>query len=519
VEDNLLKVVACRGFEHRKRVIGITFPVSDPKFPNFRVLNEKHALLLDDVRQSYPHFYQEAEKFSSGHIRSWMGIPLLHRNKVIGMLSIDHKIPGFYTEEMKSLAIPFANHVAIAIANAHLYEKSAQQAKMLSRLVKVSSGLIRHTELKDLMRYCAQQATEIFRVEDCSLYLKNEEHNTIDLVYSSRIPPHLWGKRTSPLEGGGLTAYVARTGKTLNFGRDEYKNHKAWGGNFGTPFLEHLQYLPSRESHSLLIGRLKDSLGQNVGVLKLENRIGAWKGRRFSKFEVDMHHTLASQIGIAVERARLFQQLDTEARKEARTALGHDLHEINSFVHGALVLRLAIIKEKFERNYITQVRQELENIQKAAQTVHSLLRWIHNDLRGDNILEEKGLLPALEHIAGLLGISVGINVIGNAVLPIDVEYALHKIGVEALANTAKHGGKDIRVFIGLYGNSTSYTFEVKDNGSGFDEDLIFHRPYNMGFEGMRRWADTIRAKLEISSQPDQGTIIQVHGLVQQGGRK
>jgi GAF domain-containing protein/PAS domain-containing protein len=676
IEDNRLRVIACRGFRDRQRVMELSFPLNNRKFPNYEVIRNKSPLLVGDVREEYPHFFKEAFKYHSGHIRGWMGIPLIYREKAIGMISLDHTAPNFYTPEMASLVMTYANqvtiaivnaslfsektqqlasldslfqasqaitssieikevlnkivllakqvsqadhtgvlvlgeqgekldsvethqvdvplhqrardggattqviqtrrpviynrvrardrqhnpvilqagyksyaglpiikgdrvlgvlfvhssqpehfhrkreipllqalcnHAAIAIENALLYKEAARQADMLARLVETSNELIQHTELKDLLEYCVQKAKDIFEVEDCSLYLRNRERNTIDLVHSSTIPSEVWPKRDIYLNGVGLTAFVARTGATLNFGGDEYRRHPAWSGNHGVPFEDHLRYLPSGKCHSLLISPLKDNLGENIGVLKLENRLGAEQGKKFSDFEVAMHQTFASHIGTAVERARLYQRLDKNARREARLALGYELHEIYNLIHGALVMRLEITKEKMLRNKLADVRREIENMSKAARAANSLLRWIHYDLRGDDLIEEKGLILTLEHIGGLLKVPIKMNVIGRDNLSNQIEYALYKIGVEALTNVAKHAGDQTQALITLTKHGGKFAFEVSDNGLGFDEGAVFHGTVSFGFEGMQRWAKSIGAKLDIQSKPSHGTIILVHG--------
>ena len=678
VENNRLKVIACRGFKDRQGVMELSFPLNNPKFPNSEIIKNKKPLMVGDVREAYPHFFKEGSKYHSGHIRGWMGIPLIHREKAIGMISLDHALPDIYTQEMETLVMAFAhqvtiaivnarlfseknqqlasldslfqasraisssidlqevlnkivllarqvsqadhtgvlllgekgekldsfethqvdlplhqrardggvttrvietckpvihnrvresdiqhnpvvlqagyksyaglpiikgsrvlgvlfvhskqqgrfrrqheipllqalcNHAAIAIENALLYKEAARQAEMLGRLVETSNELIQHTELKDLLEYCVHKAKDIFEVEDCSLYLRNRERNSIDLVHSSTIPSEVWIKRDIYLDDVGLTAFSARSGTTLNFGGDEFRDHPAWSGNFGPPFEDHLRYLPSGRCHSLLISPLKDNQGQTIGVLKLENRLRAGQGKRFSEFEVAMHQTFASHIGTAVERARLYQRLDKNARREAREALGYELHEIYNLIHGALVVRLEITKEKILRNEIADVRREIDNMSKAARAANSLLRWIHYELRGDDMIEEKGLIQTLKHIAGLLKVPVKINVAGRDSLSSQVEHALYKIGVEALTNVAKHAGDQTQAVIRLQKQRGEFILEVSDNGLGFDEAAVFHGAVSFGFEGMNRWAESIGAKLDVQSKPAHGTNIFVRGTI------
>ena len=682
VEDNQLRVIECKGFTDREKVMSLRFPLHDRGFPNSCVITTGEPLLLADVRQKYPHFLEQAAYYQSGNIRAWLGVPLIHRNNVIGMIAFDHSQPGFYNKEMQDRAIMFANQVAIALANAQLfqeklaqmvslkslyqasqvaaspleltqvlrkivkltddvvksdhtgvvvigengelvtsvetrlvgdelherardngvtqqvirtrrpiffenvtpedgavhnpailqnhfrsyagfpiisgkkvrgvlfvhslmpgqfkewekllrtfcnqaafaienamqYEQTSRQAKMLTRFVKASTGLIPHTKLEDLLPYCAEQGSRIFQVEDCSIYLTNKERGTIDLVASSTIPPEIWNRRESSLERPGLTAFVANTGTTLNLGEDEYQNHPAWGGREGEPFVEHLRFLPSQKCHSLLLCPLVDSHGRCVGVLKLENQLGQNTGRRFLDFEVALHKTFASHIGMAVERARLLQRLDREARNEGRKALAFDLHEINSFIHGALVMRLEITGEKLARHNYKGVREDLGTMSKAAQTVHTNLRWIHNEFMNDTVFRELGLISSLENAARLLDISIECLVTGRTPLSVEVEYALYKIGLEALTNSTKHAGQPVKAWIELNTSDQGYVFKVQDDGCGFNMASVLLRKDNFGFESMHRTATAIGAHVQIESQPGKGTVVLVEGpLVKDGG--
>jgi len=61
---------------------------------------------------------------SSTDMRSWMGIPLRFKNHLIGVLSVYHHHPDYYTPEDAHLAFAFANQAALAIENARLYRQA-----------------------------------------------------------------------------------------------------------------------------------------------------------------------------------------------------------------------------------------------------------------------------------------------------------------------------------------------------------------------------------------------------------
>ncbi len=68
-----------------------------------------------------------------GDIGSWMGVPLIRREQVMGLLSVDHPQPHAYTERHADIAAAFASQVAVAIENAQLFESTQAKAALEER--------------------------------------------------------------------------------------------------------------------------------------------------------------------------------------------------------------------------------------------------------------------------------------------------------------------------------------------------------------------------------------------------
>jgi PAS domain S-box-containing protein len=68
-----------------------------------------------------------------GYIASWMGVPLIVRDKVIGILAFEHGERGYYDAHRAALALAFANQAAVAIENAQLYEEASGKAALEER--------------------------------------------------------------------------------------------------------------------------------------------------------------------------------------------------------------------------------------------------------------------------------------------------------------------------------------------------------------------------------------------------
>jgi two-component sensor histidine kinase len=113
--------------------MGLEFPL-DPRFPNYHVVHGKRPLALADIRTDFPHFTTQDGEFQSGHIRSWLGVPLLDRGEVTGMLTLDRTTVAPFNADDIEIAQALANHVAAALSNARLYER-LQRANNLQQML------------------------------------------------------------------------------------------------------------------------------------------------------------------------------------------------------------------------------------------------------------------------------------------------------------------------------------------------------------------------------------------------
>jgi two-component sensor histidine kinase len=122
LNDRMVKIVASIGFSDPKRVDGLEFPL-DERFPNYEVVDKGRPLRLADIRAAYPHFEFSSGEYASGHIRSWLGVPLMTRDDVVGMITLDRTTVTPFSDSDVDLVVGFAAHVASAIRNAHLYRE------------------------------------------------------------------------------------------------------------------------------------------------------------------------------------------------------------------------------------------------------------------------------------------------------------------------------------------------------------------------------------------------------------
>jgi len=119
--EGYMEIVGGLGWPDPQAVVGMRFPIPGDN-PNTLVVQQRQPQILGDAPAVYPNFRQEPH----AHIRSWLGVPLVIHDQVIGMLAVEKKNPDYFTSDHVRLVTAFSDEVAIAIENTRLY-KAVQQ--------------------------------------------------------------------------------------------------------------------------------------------------------------------------------------------------------------------------------------------------------------------------------------------------------------------------------------------------------------------------------------------------------
>jgi PAS domain S-box-containing protein len=121
-EGDHLIIKAARGFRNDAKLIGFNFGL-DNDLPNVHVLRTRKPMALVNVRETYPYFAELTDEYQASDIYSWLGVPLIVDDVVIGMITIDRTEKRPFTPEEITLSMTFANHASIAFRNAALYSE------------------------------------------------------------------------------------------------------------------------------------------------------------------------------------------------------------------------------------------------------------------------------------------------------------------------------------------------------------------------------------------------------------
>jgi PAS domain S-box-containing protein len=133
LDQDILKVLAYRGPITRNEALQIRFSIQAAR-ANHEVIIRRKPVIIEDIRREdlLASAIQETAgnemETTYNYLRCWMGVPLIVKDQVVGMMTLDHQQPGYYASSQAELAMAFAGQAAIAIENARLYQQAEQMA-------------------------------------------------------------------------------------------------------------------------------------------------------------------------------------------------------------------------------------------------------------------------------------------------------------------------------------------------------------------------------------------------------
>ena len=146
--------------------------------------------------------------------KSALCVPLMARERLVGVLTLVHSVPNAFTEEDLKLMQAIADQASVAVLNARLYTESQRTARVMSALAEGAAAINTSLEMPDVWRRILNQTMQALQVETVALALIDNISN--DLVYSAAAghnSGNIPGRHIN--NGHGLAGLVIRDGSGL----------------------------------------------------------------------------------------------------------------------------------------------------------------------------------------------------------------------------------------------------------------------------------------------------------------
>lgn len=269
-----------------------------------RVIRTGEPAVVNDVRTDpdYAEFLPT--------VLSELAVPIRYQERVVGAVVLESNRLGAFDSEHLRFVRHLADHAAIAMRNARLVEEQERRITQLSILNEIARVLSSTMELPRLVETVYRQVGRLFDTTNFFIALYDEREGTwqtaIDIERGERMPP----TRLSVEEG--LTGYIIRHRRPvlLRSEAEDRAFHDAHG------------LRAVGESPKSWLGVPLMAPDKVLGVMALQSYE---QEHLYDEDDLALLSTIASQVAIAIQNARLFQQV-TEAcdRLQAILESTHD---------------------------------------------------------------------------------------------------------------------------------------------------------------------------------------------------
>lgn len=363
--------------------------------------------------------------------------------------------------------------------------------RALDQAIRGISGVL---DVDRVLQVIVDQVRELVEAEYAAIGIVDRD-GTIERFITSGMSDETRAAIGDLPLGRGLLGLIIRDNRTVRI--PEIGAHPE---SYGFP--------PEHPPMSSFLGMPIQNRGVAVGRLYLTNKRNA---PEFTEADQALVEMFALHAGIAIENARLHDQVRRLAVVDERERISRDLHDSAIQSIYAQTLSLDDVPDLVAEDPDEARRR----VDEAIDALHAVIRDIRNFIFGLRpvLLESGNLADGLEHLATELrrngGVAVTVSVddrdgrLGG--LPIETVAELLAVVREALSNIARHAQANA-ASVTLLTSGGPLRLEIADDGRGFDAEHGAERGHH-GLANMRARIESLGGRFEVESMPESGTRI------------
>ena len=426
--------------------------------------------------------------------------------EVIGKGELDYSIKADTGDEIQQLAEQF-NAMARALKEsyANLEQKvkertkqERQRAEQLRTINEVSRKISSFVNLGELIPYVGNMLRKTFHYHNVNIFLFEPGSGKLTLKALSVSGQKGFIPVGVPLEvdEDGIVGWVARTGEPLLASDvDKEPRYRA---------VEALSETKSELAVAVKIGE------KVLGVLDIESI----EVDGFGEADLFTAQTIADQLAVAIENARLYEETGQMAVMEERNRMAREIHDTLAQGFTGIILQLEAAEQALSDNSPGLERHLNLAGSLARKSLAEARRSVWN-LR-PQALEQLSLAEALRHEVERFTQETGVDarfVISDdrRDLSPDVDAGLLRICQESLANVRKHA-KASEVEVNLAFDEAAISLSITDNGVGFRPQTLSRtskKRRGFGLVSIQERARGLGGALEVQSKKGKGTVVRV----------
>lgn len=472
------------------------------------LLYSTRPLAIDDARESTLLQPDLVRKLGT---RALLAIPLRgRRQEVLGALMLDHtgSDRGFSPEQI-ALARRVADQIATMVETAMLYEEVSRRSDRLAVLNEIGLHL---ASLVDLPTVFPELHAKLASVIDASaIFCALLDVDTNQLTVYHMAGPALQVRTNVPLADSVLMMQVFEDGQgtVLQAG--------------AAPLVAVLTGSPTSTAQSLACVPMRMRGQQVIGALAAYSAYG----HAYSAQDLELLSTVASQITVALENARLYAQVQAKgelrgqlldrimsAHELERKSIVDDIHDDSLQTMVSSMYKIDLCLRLSETQNHQRELEELRNVRASLAANVDRLRTLIFEIR-PSTLDYLGLLPTLDDYLARLETASGIKPAFRselgARLDRGLETLIYRLLQEVLGNVRKHSRAKM-VLIELKRVPEGVRVTVEDDGIGFDAHEVMGGTLageGIGLPAVRERVQVAGGTFHVFSQPGKGTRVEL----------
>jgi signal transduction histidine kinase/putative methionine-R-sulfoxide reductase with GAF domain len=490
--------------------------------------------IFEDI-QSDPLYGQQAAGSLARRegFRGYVSFPLRSKTKTLGVLNFLSRNVRRVLPKDVALLTSMANQICVALGNASLFEQAVRRAREVSALYDVTVTASQSLDLDTILQAVIEKITDIFHFDTTRIFLLGQEGNELHLRAHYPTDRADVDRVRVFRVGESIVGKAAETGEPMIF--EDLVNDPRYRA------LSTTKNTQTTGFRFLAVFPIKTKRG-SVGTILCNGRAV----RRLTPGEIQLIGSMAGQIGVAVENAKLFNetrmksselananrelQAANRAKADFLASMSHELRTpLNVIIGNADLCRDGLFGELTDRQ-----RDSLDKILRYSRVLLKLISDVLTltKIEATKMSLDPSTFEVSEVIAHVQNYAEHLDQNNRLRFVWDVQPDLRSVTTDALkleeilqnliGNAYKFtpaGAIDIRVR-DLNGNG-ALEFAVADTGIGIKQDDLekifdeFHQldeahtgPYSgvgLGLSIVKKYLELMGGDIRVESQPGAGS--------------
>jgi PAS domain S-box-containing protein len=258
------------------------------------VLRQRQAVMVPDTSQDARWLRRPDDAADHSGAKAAMCVPLVARERPVGVLTLVHPIPGSFSKEHFSLMQAIADQAGITVLNARLYAESQRQARVMTFLANSAATINVTLRLEDVLNTILDETIKALQVETAALALIEPNEDIVFKAATGKQSNNVIGKRVPA--GQGLIGWLVRHGQGVVIPAVQEDAR----------FMPEIEQFPKLEVKTISAAPIY-AQGSVIGILEAINPISG-------SFDTDALLVLtgiSSLAGSSILHAQLFERLQS----------------------------------------------------------------------------------------------------------------------------------------------------------------------------------------------------------------